>query len=141
MQHHNQVDWLLLKMNIPIEIIIIIVLFLMMMIWAYWKRLTDDLNKGKFNPDNDKSRKGEEERRRKLTEDELGRAVETKQGEQSVSPSTTDDAPRPSKPKGRELLPATNSDKPVGDTDSLGTPSVSLGKLKLGFSNPFRRRK
>ncbi len=127
-------------MNISIELIIIIILVAVLLAWAIWKRLTDWLNKKRYNPNDDKSRKGEAKRREQI-------AAELAAGK-PIPESTTDIVPRPSELEGRELLQATGSDNIVepernnGEEQSVPRErSISIGKVKLGFRNPFRRNK
>jgi len=127
-------------MQIPIELLIIIILLFVLIVWAVWKRLTDWINKKRYNETRDKSKGGETKRREQI-------ASELAAGK-SIPESTTDIVPRPSELEGRELLQTTASDNLAEsernngtEQSASGTPSISIGKVKLGFSNPFRRKK
>lgn len=61
--------------EIQIELIIIILIAGVLLLWAFWYRLSRWWARRRYNPDNDKSKKGEEKRRRELGSGE-GRAVE-----------------------------------------------------------------
>ena len=51
-------------MNIRIEYLIIVILIIMVIMWAIWFRISNKILNKKYNPNNDKSKAGEEKRRR-----------------------------------------------------------------------------
>lgn len=134
-------------MQIAIELIIIFVLLFILIAWAIWKRLTDWINKKRYNPDNDKSRKGEDKRIAAIV---IGKSeLETREPNfERSNEIPADNIPRPSEPQGRELLPSADADniaepeRDIGEDQPVsGTAGDSPRRFKLGFATPFKRKK
>ena len=132
-------------MKIAIELLVILAVIFILLAWALWYRITTWWANKKYNEDNDRSKKGEERRRARLTR-EATENVGSRGTGKLESEITDANVPRPSQPEGRELLPPTNFDSPLeserdtGKEQSVPTDTgISIGKVKLGFRNPFRR--
>ncbi len=111
-----------------IEVIVILLIFFIFFAWAIWHRVTNWLLIRKYNPDENKSRKGEEQRK-----SEIARIAG---GDLKVK-STGSNLSRPSKFVNRQLLPTASLTKYGQDISSIGKPSKSNERSR----NPFRRRK
>jgi len=119
-------------MRIAIELLIILILILLLSIWAVWFKLITWWSRFRYKPDNDKSKYGEDKRRK-------SRARETETREPSIE-DTTLDIPRLSEPTERTLLPTAASDNSIEHERVNGKTSNSNGKPRKVFRNPFRRR-
>lgn len=126
-------------MQLPIELLIIGIIFTMLIAWAVWKRITDWINKGKYNPDNDKSRNGEDQRRAIIAEI-AGEKPEIAARKSSLEKSDND-VPRPAESEGRRILQTADSDNPAEPERELGKTGNSDGKPRKVFRSPFGRRK
>ena len=109
-------------MQIQIELLLIITLIFMFFAYKIWFKLTNKINIRRYKPENDKSRKGEEQR-----------IAELKAGERRIE-KEPGNVPGPSEPKRPINLPPTTS-------DIIGKTSYSDGKVSRKFRNPFRRRR
>jgi len=112
--------------EVAIEILIPIILLGVFLIWFFWERITRWLGKKKYNPDNDKGKKGEEQRQELIRKGKPDPVRELTKTIRSSGRSA-----QPEKP-GISLATAS---KPSGKTS---TGSGKVGKLR-DFLN--RRRK
>jgi hypothetical protein len=106
-------------MDIYIELLVGMVIVIMLVGWAWWFNYSRKRALKKYNPNDDKSKNGEEVRRARL---EGGKLKVT---------SASDGAPRPSQPEPRELLPAASA-------SNAGKNSKRAGK---GLFRRISRRK
>ncbi len=115
-------------MEIAIELLIIILVVGLLVTWAIWYKFTTWLANKRYNPDNDKSKQGEDARRRELE-------IEARKPSPS-SPTTSSPGSVPT--PGRELLPTTTPDDRAKETANVRETSNSSRKTR---THPFRRRK
>ena len=71
-------------MKLYIELLVFAAIILFIFFWAVYKNITDYIYKKKYNPNNDKSRRGEEIRRAKLE----GREFELEESDIGITRST-----------------------------------------------------
>jgi len=108
-----------------IESLVILLLILILFIWAVWYNISTRRLIKKYNPDDDKSRKGEEKQRGFI------------EGGEPKLEDATDSLPRPPEPSERTVLETTGVNL-VGEDGKLSGTS-SKGNRKPRFI--FRRRK
>lgn len=90
--------------NISIEVLVLFSLFTIFLIWILWYNITRWIANKRYNPNNDKGRKGEERRTelvergnadpgREITESISGSGRSTQPEEPGVSMATTPESP------------------------------------------------
>ena len=109
-------------MRIDIEVIVIVSIILIFMFWYVWYKITNLLNKKRYKPENDKGRKG--------TEDKKGSGRESRFGESSKTVISVQELREPEEPG---VLPTAEI---VVD----GKTNNGDGKVGRQFVNPFGRR-
>jgi hypothetical protein len=111
-------------MKIAIELLSILFLIFIFIAWLIWKKISDWRIRKKYNPNDDKSRKGEEQRR---ANQNLARTVEP-----VAEPA--DSVPEPSGLKGRTNIPTIEAESIDKDSNSIGKQSAT------GFFSRFKRK-
>ena len=109
-------------MNIYLEVLIIIILMVIFILWKLWYSISTKRLLKKYNPTDNKTKKG---------------GVFDKRGIGITEPridDTTINLPRPEQPEGRELLPQTDISDVGEDSNSTGENSSSLRRR-----NPIKR--
>ena len=114
-------------MQIQIELIVGFLLLATIFTWAVWFRISRWIIKWRYKAENDKSKGGEENRRREVggREQAVGRREPT-------SSTTTGSVSGLTQLESGELLQTTSSDK-------SGEDSQGVGRTKR--RNPFRRKR
>jgi len=111
-------------MQIPIELLSIIFLFFIFISWFIYKKITDWTLSKKYNSNDDKSRKGEEQRR-------ANQVVAESIGTKSIK---IDDVPKPSEPSERTIIQDGNIGEDGKDSNSIGKQSAR------GFFSRFKKK-
>ena len=118
-------------MKLYIEVIILFFLATIFFGWAIWNNITLRKIRRKYNPDDDKSRKGEELRRR------------VEEGEPIVA-KTSDGTPRPAPVEKPRVLQTTDTSVDGKASDSSRTTSSSTtktGRRTRNFFELLKRRR
>lgn len=111
-------------MQIPIELLSFFLLLFMFIIWLIWKKITNWTISRKYDPNADKSRKGEEQRRANQV---VARTIGTES-------SQIDDVPKPSEPSERTIVSDGSFGKIREDSNSIGK------RYAGGFFSRFSRK-
>ena len=104
-------------MKLYVEVIILFILAIIFFGWSLWNNITLRKARKNYNPDDDKSRKGEELRRR------------VEEGEPIVA-KTSDGTPRPAPVEERRVLQTTETS--VDGKTSNGSRTTSSSTTKTG---------
>ena len=123
---------------IQIELLVVFSIIAFVFAWAVWFRFTKKRALKKYNPYNDRARKGEEKRLEEIREEERNG---TGDGEPKERDRKTKDT-KPSTPIPSSIAPGP---PPTEGTDLLQTTTpVAVGRNKKrpgkAIRNPFRRR-
>ena len=98
---------------VQIELLVVFSVIAFVLAWAVWFRFTKKIALKKYNPDNDRSRKGEEKRLEEIRKDEEKQGDGTRKGSgkpketKRSTPIPDSSVPGSIPTEGRDLLPTT----------------------------------